>query len=371
MNIYEGLGLKTIINASDVYTVIGGSRMDETVVNAMIDASHHFVDIVEFERKASSRIAELTHNEACYITAGAAAGVLLTAAACMTGMDVKKTETLPVTDAMKNEFLTFTIQMSESVTFLHMIETAGGRIVRVKLDSESIEQAINDRTAGVFFYPQTMDFGEESGLAEIIETAHKHDIPVIVDAAAMLPPISNFWYCTKELGADLIIFSGGKHIAGPQSTGLILGKEPLVEACRLNGGPQVKVGRPAKVGKEEIAGILTAVERFVSIDFDRLKKIQNSYLYKIEAGISDILGLKTKMQPYGTLQQDYPMLIVSLPDGVDGNELHLALRNGSPSIDIRCFFWKNISDTIFINPICMQPDEPEVIIKRLRECLVK
>ncbi len=370
MNIYEKLGIRTIINASDTYTRIGGSRMDKSVMAAMVEASEYFVDIIEFEKKASARIAELTRNKACHICAGAAAGVMLAAAACMTGTDIDKARLLPDSHTMRNEFLILKAQHPHQQTaFLHMIETAGGKLVWIPSDPQSMENAINENTAGVFYYPEIMDFQNGFCLADISKIAHGHDVPVVVDAAAMLPPISNFWYCTNELGADLIIFSGGKHIAGPQTTGLILGKESLVEACRINAGPAVHLGRPAKVGKEEIAGILTAVERFVAMDFVSLKMTYYAYLSKIDAGVTGLPGIETSIQPFGTLHQDYPVLIITLPIAMDGNELHLELLQGTPSIDIRGAFWKNAENTIFINPINLQPDEPELIVKRLRECL--
>lgn len=369
MNIYERLGLTPIINASDTYTIIGGSRMDRAVVDAMAEASEYFVDIVEFERKVSDRIAQITKNEACHICAGAAAGILLAAAGCMTGNDVKKAEMLPDSAAMKNEFLVFKEQLSGSITFLHMIETAGGKIVHTELNATSLEKAIHEKTAGIFYYPRIMSFTENFGLADITELAHRRNLPVIADVSPMLPPVSNLWYLTKELGADLAIFSGGKHIAGPQSTGLILGKESLVEACRINNGPGVRVGRPAKVGKEELAGILTAVERFVCADHAKLYKTYMGYLSRIDEGICGIKGVKTKIQPYGTLRQEYPLMLVTLPEGTDGNELHKELRSGTPSIDIR--IWDKRNDTIFINPINLRPEELDPIIMRLRECLEK
>ena len=367
MNIYEELGLKTIINASDTYTVIGGSRMEPEVLSAMAEAARHFVDLEELQERVGERLAELTRNEACYVTSGAAAGVLLSAAACMTGERPELAAKLPDSSGMRNEFLICACQKGQSLSFWHMIETAGGKIVWVDSDEAAFEAAMGDRTAGIFCFPGALDWEEALPLEVLVDIGRRNRIPVIVDAAAQLPPVERLWEYTRGYGADLAIFSGGKYIRGPQSTGMILGSKELIRACRINGSPNEMIGRPSKVGKEEFIGLLTALERLMSADFTALNRTYHAYLDEVTQALEGIPGIKTYKTSTGTLGQSYPLLIIELPEGMNGDKVHHDMRKGVPAIDIRCFFWRNEYDKVFVNPICLEPHEPAIIAGRLRE----
>jgi D-glucosaminate-6-phosphate ammonia-lyase len=366
-NVYEKLGLKTIINASDNYTIIGGSVMHEEVVESMVEAANYFVDIKEMEEKVSKRIATLTKNEGCCISSGAAGGILLAAAACMTGGSRELAERLPDTKGMKDEFLICACQKGTNVSFWRMIETAGGTIKWLDSDERAFEKAIGPKTAGIFCFPGALSWDKSLPLRKLVEIGKKFSLPVIVDAAAQLPPVERLWEYTRDCRADLAIFSGGKYIMGPQSTGLILGRKDLTEACRLNNGPNVMIGRPCKVGKEELAGILTAVERLMNTDYEQLTHTYNERLDEIEKGLEDVHDIKITRRATGTLGQSYPMLIIKLPQGLDCLKLHEDMRKGEPSIDVRGFFWKGNLDSIFINPVSLFDDQPRIVAQRLRE----
>lgn len=366
MNVYEELGLTTLINASDTYTIIGGSRMSPEVVEAMAQAARCFVDIVEMENKVGEAIAGLTRNEDCCVCSGAAAGIMLSAAACMAGNDPLLSGRLPDSEGMKNEFLICSCQKGASVSFWHMIESAGGRIIWLDSSVGAFEAAIGPMTAGLFCFPGDAGWEKALSIAELVSIGRKHGIPVVVDAAAQLPPLERLWEYTTIQGADLVIFSGGKYIMGPQTTGLILGKKDLIRACKANASPNCRIGRPAKVGKEELAGIYAAVKRLMSLDFEALTQTYHGYLDEIMRGLRDIPGLTLYKQPTGTLGQAYPLLIINLPTGKDSKSVQQAMRAGNPAIDIRGFFWKDRTDELFINPICLDPGEPAMITRRLR-----
>ena len=268
MGIYARLGIKTTINAAGNGTSGGGSIMFPEVIAAMNEASESFVSVPELLEAAGNRIAELAGVDACYITNGAAAGVAVSVAACMTGKDDSRVHQLPNTEGMKDEVI---VQRMQINFYELMIRLAGAKIVEVGLANRvypwHLETAINERTAAIVHFPA---FSPPNDLPfdQVIEIAHSHGLPVVVDAAAEFPPfsvLSQFW----DLGADLTILSGGKGMRGPQSSGLILGRRDLVDACAMNASPNHGVGRPMKVGKEEIVGLLTAVEMWSDEEFEK------------------------------------------------------------------------------------------------------
>jgi uncharacterized pyridoxal phosphate-dependent enzyme len=243
MDLYRELGLEPIINAAGTLTKLGGSIMPAEVVQAMADASHDFVDMSELHLAAGRRIADLVGVEAAHVCAGATAGIALMAAACMTGTDRAKIDLLPDTTGMRAKFL---VQRSHRQPYERAIRYAGGHVQEVPVDTGELEQALAGAdVAGVFHTFAWFLHEEALPLTEVAALAHEQDVPVIVDAAAEVPPVENLWRFVKE-GADLVAFSGGKAIRGPQSTGFVIGRADLVEACRLNDNPFDTVGRSMK-----------------------------------------------------------------------------------------------------------------------------
>ena len=276
MGVYQKLGVKTKINAVGNGTAIGGSIMAPEVIAAMQEAGQNFIDLNELLAKAGQYIADVVGVEACYITSGAAGGVLISTAACMTGKDWAKVHQLPDTQGMKNEVI---MQVMQRNYYELMVREAGAKLVEIGLanttNSWHLEAALNEQTAAIIHFvayspPQDLP------LEEVIKIAHKRDVPVVVDAAAEFPSFSILRHYI-EMGADLVIFSGGKGIRGPQSSGLILGRKDLIEACAMNGSPYHGVGRPCKVGKEEIIGLVTAIELFSDPEYER-KELEGWHL---------------------------------------------------------------------------------------------
>jgi seryl-tRNA(Sec) selenium transferase len=231
--VYTSLGLRPIINASGTYTHLGGSLMPDEVMNAMNDAARHYVPIRDLVKATGERIAQLTGNPGALVTTGAAGAIFVGTAACIAGDDPEKMKRLPFTDGMKNEVV---VQPLHVAGWTRQCEAAGARLI-VAEHKDEMERAINGHTAMIYFLVADKHFGAsrdvpgaEGGkvsLEESIEISKKTRIPILVDAAAELPPVINLSYYTK-LGADLVAFSGGKGLRGPQNGGLLLGRHDLV-----------------------------------------------------------------------------------------------------------------------------------------------
>ena len=300
-NVYETIGVRTIINASGPSTRLSGGIMDPEVADAMHEASQYCVDIAELQARASEVIAEITGAEAGYVTSGAAAGLLLGTAACVTGPDPGKMNRLPDTEGMKNEVI---MSRSQRNFYDHAIRSVGVKLVEVGIadrysgagvrDTEAweIADAITERTAAVCYVANPRALPP---LEEVVEVAHARGVPVIVDAAGQLPPRSNL-QAYISMGADLVAFSGGKAIGGPQGSGILCGRrdlimcvalqhldmdvlkpqwnppESLIDKSILPGAPHHGIGRPCKVGKEQIVGLLTALERFAGEHLDSARR---------------------------------------------------------------------------------------------------
>lgn len=373
MGIYEKLGIKTKINAVGNGTAIGGSIMPDEVLAAMHEASQHFVDLNELLAKAGQYIADLVGVEACYITSGAAGGVLISTAACMTRKDWAKVHQLPDTQGMKNEVI---MQVMQRNFYELMVREAGAELVEIGLANTTypwhLEAAINEQTAALIHFvayspPQDLP------LQDVIEIAHKSDVPVIVDAAAEFPSFSILREYI-DMGADLVVFSGGKGIRGPQSSGLILGRRDLIEACAMNGSPYHGVGRPCKVGKEEIAGLVTAVELFSDPEYER-KELEGWLLrtnYVVES-LSDLPHVSIRSglpKDFAGVQVNPGIVPVAVVEWdrtavpMTKEEVASALLAGDPSIYVA-----TSRDGIIIAPHTLLPGEERAVAERVGQVL--
>jgi L-seryl-tRNA(Ser) seleniumtransferase len=245
-DVIEELGVRSFINAAGTFTALTGSLMRPEAVAAMQVASKKFVRLEDLRDAVGKRIAELLHCPAALVTAGCASALSLGTAACITGDDRGRVRRLPDLTGMKNEVL---VQRTHRVNYDHAIRNTGVKMIEVE-DASALESAINDRTAMMFFL-NSADTQGKVHHEEFIAIARKHGIPTLIDAAADVPPVENLWRYTK-LGFDLVAFSGGKGLRGPQSAGLLLGRADLIEAAKLNFGPEGdSLCRTNKVNKEE------------------------------------------------------------------------------------------------------------------------
>ena len=370
MGIYDTLGLRPVINARSRVTVLGGSLLPEPVVRAMAEAARAYVDIFELQRRAGRRVAELTGNEAAYVCNGATAGLFISTLACMTGTDAKAVARLPRLDGLKTEVI---IHRTQRVPMDLAIELTGARLVEIGNSIHTppveLEAAITDATAAVFYMA-----GEEFArgaipLRETIEIAHARGVPVVVDAAAQLPPPRNLWRFTREMGADLAVFSGGKDLSGPQSSGIIFGRPELIEACFLNGPPHTRLARPMKIGKEEIAGVTAAVEWYLGLDHAAREARCGRAMRMWEEGVNEFPGCRMSAVP--PFEKGEPPLWVRLevdPEaaGITAAELHRRLLEGDPAVAVGLNEGRS---EVELTPYTIEPGEDEIILLRLTEIL--
>jgi D-glucosaminate-6-phosphate ammonia-lyase len=294
-DIFERFGIARVINATGTVTRLGASPLDPEVAAAMAAAAQCSVDIADLQARASETISQITGAEAGIVTSGAMGGLLVGAAACIAGFDAVKMSKLPDTEGMRNEFI---VSRSHRNSYDHGVRAAGARLVEVGLpdrltgcgvrDTEAweYESAIGDCTAGILYLARA---DSRPDLAAVARVAHAADIPVLVDAAAELPPVNNLRRFIDD-GADLVAFSGGKGIGGPSASGILCGRKRLVASALLQqldldfvyedwqppaalidkrdlrGVPRHGIGRGCKVGKEQIVGLLTALTRFARDD---------------------------------------------------------------------------------------------------------
>jgi len=371
MKIYEEHEIRKVINGNATLTRLGGSLMPRVVLDAMVEAAQAFVDIVQLQEKVGQEIARLTRNEAAYVSCGAAAGLVLSTAACITGLDSEKRERLPHLDGMKNEVI---VHKYGRVGYDFAIRQVGVKLVEIGrpegTTAEEMESAITDKTAAIFYFPNARRDPIQLPLAEGIKIAQKHNVPLIVDAAAQLPPASNLWHYTAELGADLAIFSGGKGLCGPQSSGLILGRKDLIEACAFNGPPSPFIGRGMKVGKEEMVGLLAAVKWYLSIDQEELMRSYERQIQFFTDEFDDMPDVTVQRNFPSEAGQPMPRSEIIFDEGklgISRNEILRQLREGEPSIDIASAG----ANGVFVNPQTLADGEERIIAKRLKEIITK
>lgn len=368
MDIYDKLGVRKIINGSATLTMFGGSLMPAEVSEAMADAARHFVNIDELQEKAGQQIAEWTHNEAAYVSSGAAAGLVLSTAACITGLDPEKRACLPYTDGLKNEII---VHRRGRVGYDFAIRQAGGKLVEIGTDegatAAQLETAINERTAGIFVFHKNLLMDGQVPLEEQITIAKQHGIPLVVDAAAQLPPVENLWRFT-QLGADLVLFSGGKGLCGPQSSGLILGRRELIEACAFNACPRPFIGRAMKAGKEEIVGLLTAVRWYLSLDHTKLMQSYETMVEWFIQTFAEEAFITTQRSFPSEAGQPMPRAEILFNEGalcITRDEILRQLYEGSPAITLA----PAGNQGIYVNPQTLKPGEEKIVAARIKEIL--
>ena len=355
------LGVRPFINAAGTYTAMTASLMPPAVMEAINYASQHYVMLDELHDKVGERLATLLKCEAAMVTSGAASALTLGTAAVLTGMDRRKMVDLPNLAGMKSEVI---IQKSHRFGYDHAVRYCGVRLVEVET-REDMERAINPQTAMMVFYNNNNPEGKIRD-EEFVQIGKKHGVPTMNDAAADVPPVENLWKYTK-MGFDLVAFSGGKGLRGPQSSGLLLGRKDLIAAARLNAPPNGNtVGRGMKVNKEEMLGLLAAVETYLAADQAAVERDFEKRAETIRSSAAAVPGVKAEVfvpevanhVPHVRITWD------AAAKGFNANDVVNRLRDGEPSIGTR-----SEGDAVVIGVWMMRPGEDKIVARQLRQVL--
>ncbi len=394
-DVFVRFGFPHIINARGTVTRLSGSRLSKHTIAAMCEVCDKPVSIEDLQRAACRTISTLCATQAALVTCGAAAGLMLGAAAMLARWDLSKMEKLPDTADMPNEFI---IARAHRNGYDHAIRAAGGKLVEVGMDeiragagvrrteAWEYEVAITHRCVGIV-YVLTRD--SRPPLAEVVAMAHSRNLPVLVDAAAQLPPVANL-HAIVGTGADLVCFSGGKAIGGPQATGILCGGRDLVGSAFLQmmdqdehpqhwspppefinagmipGAPRHGIGRMLKVGKEQIVGLLAALEQFtesqvkdrIALRLNWLAELRDSL---VKQGIASVLEANPRPMLKIPINQPYPH--------TSAMEVCRQLSIGSPTIYVNHAFLAD--GVIAVDPACLAQDELSILANRITEALTR
>jgi L-seryl-tRNA(Ser) seleniumtransferase len=344
--------------------------MPPEVSDAMNQASRAFVIMEELHLAAGQRIAELIGVPAAHVCSSATAGMALTAAAVLTGHDREAIRRLPDVTGLKHEII---VQRTHRMAYDQALLLSGAQFVEIEPDAAALAAAITDKTAAVFYVFSWGLTGPAIPLPEVVEIARPHAVPVIVDAASELPPMSNLHRFLDE-GADLVIFSGGKGFRGPQASGLIIGNPVWVEACRLNDCPNPAIGRSMKTGKEEIVGLTKAVELYMARDHDAEMLVWDRRVQHILDHVSTIPTVQAWRQlPYG-IGQLFPHVAMTW----DVNRIEVSYQEfweqmlaGKPRIMTQQYDdpFRDRQKQIRIHVHCLQEGQEVLIARRITEVL--
>jgi L-seryl-tRNA(Ser) seleniumtransferase len=360
---FKELGVRPLINAAGTYTMFTASLMMPEVMEAINYASKQFVRIAELHDAVGKRIAELLGAEAAMVSAGAASALTLGTAGVLTGMDQKKVLQLPDLTGMKSEVI---VQKSHRVGYDHAIRNCGVKLVEVETREELL-RAINPKTAMMFFLNWANNDGQIKD-QEFAQIGIDKGIPTMTDCAADALPLENMTRFNK-MGFSMVVFSGGKGIRGPQSAGVLMGKKEIIAAARLNGPPNGDtIGRGMKVNKEELLGMMVAIETFMKKDHASEWKEWERRVALIGDSAKSIAGVKAE-QYVPPIANHVPHLRLTWDSSkvkLSYKEVAVKLREGDPSIEV---VPGNNKDSLEIGVWMLQPGEDKIIARRLREVL--
>jgi len=362
-DLFKELGVTRVINAGVTMTFLSGSLMMPETMEAINSTSHDFANMYELQDKVGEKMAEMLHCEAAMVTSGAACALLLGTAAAITGTDQEKIKLLPNLPGQRPEVI---MQKSHRYLFDQAVTTTGAKIIEIEGNDE-MEKAFNNNTVLALFFNAA---GSSSVTREdFVAICKKHNIPSFIDAAADVPPVENLFKYQK-MGFDLVTFSGGKMIRGPQSAGLLFGRKDLIEAAKLNHSPhEAPIGRPMKVNKEEMFGMYAALKSYIERDHKKEWQDWLNRISRIKSQLETVASVKgeTHVEPGPAnafpslhLTWDQQKVKTTPKDVLD------QLKNGTPSIVA------NGNDTVLnIGVVLLRPDQVDIVAKRVKEILNK
>jgi L-seryl-tRNA(Ser) seleniumtransferase len=365
-NPYEELGVKTVINCQGTMTVLGGSILRPELEAVMAQAGRHFVPIADLELAAGKRIAEmlkLPEGYTALVTSGAAAAMQSGLAGILTGNDERFIKQIPDLTGMKSEVV---IQKSHRNPFDHQLRTTGVKLIVVET-RDDLRQAINERTAMMHF----TNFANAAGQIKVdewVKLGKEYRIPCMNDAAADTPPVSHLWDYAN-MGYDLVTFSGGKAMRGPQCAGLLIGRKDLVANALLNNSPhEDTLGRSQKVGKEEIVGMVKALDLYLNEDHEALWKEWQEQLEYVSRQVQRVAGVTTSFF-VPDIANHVPHMAITWDSGrlaLTPAEVSRRLRDSSPSIVMAA---GEERPGLVMNSFMLQPGENRIVAERLTRIL--
>lgn len=370
---FQKLGLTPFINAAGTYTVLSASTMPDEVQAAVAIAAKHPVNLNELLDASGAYLAKQLRCEGALVTAGAAAALVVGTAACVTLGNEQSILAIPNDmSGLKNEVI---VQKTHRYDYDHALRNCGIRFVDVET-LEQYEKAFTERTVMAHF------FNAGTGMIsreDWVRVAHQHGVPCFNDAAADVPPMSNLWKYT-QMGFDLVTFSGGKGLRGPQCTGLLLGRKDLIEAAKKNNSPNSNtVGRGMKVAKEEIVGLVAAVDWFLKQDENAMEAEYRGRADRIAKELSTIPSLQSQVF-IPEVANHVPHLLITYDQNrvkITGAEVMHKMRSGKPRIELNpatggapaSAGLQGGPNTIVVGVWMLQPGEEMVVARRLREVL--
>jgi D-glucosaminate-6-phosphate ammonia-lyase len=361
-DLFKELGVRTFINAAGTYTALTASLMPPEVVSAIEYASKHFVSLHELQDKVGERIAAILQAEAAMVTSGAAGAMTCGTAACITGVNQKAILQLPDLTGLKSEVI---VQKSHRYSYDHAVRAVGVRMVEVETP-EDVDRAVSAKTAMMLFFNDAEGRGKIKA-ADFVALGKKHNVPTFNDASADVPPVQNLTKYTK-MGFDLVTFSGGKGIRGPQSAGVLVGRKDLIQAARLNTSPYSdSIARGMKVNKEEMLAMMVAIERYVKMDHEAEQKEWDRRIGTISDAVKDIPSIMTATY-VPEIANHTPHLRITWDAaavGVSPEDVRKRLREGQPSIETTPADRDQLVMTVWM----LQPGEAQIVARRLRSVL--
>lgn len=369
-DVYRVIGVKPVITASGTSTAYGGSKLRPEVMEVMNKASTVMVEIDELNKVAGKIIAELTGAEAGLVASGAAGGLVLQAAAVIAGSDPIKMDQLPDTTGLKNEII---IHTSHRFPYDQCYRSVGATFVEIgdgrRCQPWQLEAAFTEQTAAVAYLFSPFVSRRALPFEQVVDMAHARGVPVIVDAASFLPPRANLRRFIAE-GADMVIYSGGKGVRGPQGTGILCGRADLIEAAAANASPHQFIGRGMKVAKEEIVGLTTALGLFVEEDEDAENERFSEMSRQVVDALIEVPGLRVSVEhdEWNYLVPHAEIKFTRDWVGPSRDEVLENMRRG----DLPIFLHSNGNpDELAVDPINLDEQELEIVIRRLREELLR
>ena len=363
-NPYEQLGIRPVINFRGTMTTLGASKMWPELHEAASQASSEYIVLEELKDKVGERLAALIGSEDALVTTGAAGAICLGTCATLTGADTQRVRQLPDLTGMKTEVV---IQKVHRNGYDHAVRSTGVRLIEVETEQELVA-AITERTAMMFFLGGTSyDWRRETpiSLERCLEITHKAAVPLMVDAANMLPPWSNVRRLAAQ-GVDLICISGGKHMRGPQCSGILAGRRDFVQAAWLNSSPHADShGRPMKVGREEMVMAWLTAEKYSRLDFEAIDRECVKQIEYIERELSAIPGLRLQRTPVDRTRNIRRVMVHwdETAFGFTAAELDKQLMAGNPRIAVSRAQPQGIELTVFMN----DPGDEKIVVRRLKQ----